>query len=106
MPQVDIKYSDDLNIDIQKLFHETESTINELDASAGVCKSRAYPSKNYLHRHFYMRVALLKKPHRDDAFMKNCLERLETIAKAKLPSGAYCSVELVFSNDYYLTSKV
>lgn len=103
MPQVDIKYSNDLALKVQKIFEGVEALINELDASAGACKSRAYPASEYLHAHFYLRIALLKKPHRDPDFMRNLLEKLEELVKPLLPSECYCSFELTFSSEYYST---
>lgn len=106
MPQVDIKYSSDLQVDIKKLFQDVENIINELDSSAGVCKSRAYPAMDYLHTHFYLRVALLRKPHRGKIFMEECLKRIKHNIEQTLPSGCYYSIELVFSSEYYVTSYV
>ena len=51
MPHLEVKYSSDIELDINCLFNQVELVINELDSSAGVCKSRAYPAKNYKHSH-------------------------------------------------------
>ncbi|MCI5057784.1 MAG: hypothetical protein MRY83_16835, partial [Flavobacteriales bacterium] len=105
MPQVDMKYSDDLDIDTKKLFQEIESMMNGMDHTAGVCKSRAYPTSEYMHSHCYVRVSVLRKPHRDQNFMQNCFEQLNSLVGSAVPDGAYYSVELAFSGNYYFTVK-
>ena len=88
MPHVEIKYTNDLkNINFQTLFCAIESTINETDSTAGDCKSRAYPTIDYRHTHVYMHISMLKKPHRDADFMKNCLSKIEHVIKSFLPKG-------------------
>lgn len=47
MPHVEIKYSDNVDIGTHKIFDAVEKIINDHDASAGVCKSRAYPCAQY-----------------------------------------------------------
>ena len=106
MPHVDIKYTSDLkNINFKSLFTEIENVINKIDSTAGDCKSRAYPTMDYLHTHIYIHISLLKKSHRDVDFMKNCIGKIENIIKPVLPKGCYYSVELNFSSDYYITSQ-
>ncbi|ABS76638.1 hypothetical protein [Coxiella burnetii] len=106
MPQIDLKYSNDLKLEIPELFQSIEEAINKIDHTAGACKSRAYPSPVYLHTHFYLRIAMLKKPYRDENFMNKCLKRIEEMVKPILPEGCYYSVELVFSSEYYFTSRI
>ena len=106
MPQVDLKYSNVLIIDIQELFTEVEQVINELDSSAGVCKSRAYPTSDYLHDNVLLHIKLLKKPQRDEAFMQKCLKRIEEILRSYLPHSCYYAVEIDSTSPYYLTSRI
>ena len=106
MPQIDLKYSCDLNLDILKIFQEIELLINKLDSSSGECKCRAYPADDYLHSHIYTYVKVLNKPHRDEEFMKNLLRELSQLLKPFFPQGCFYSIELDFSGDYYLTSRI
>jgi hypothetical protein len=105
MPQLDLRYSDDLNhIAFESLFRQIEAVINEIDDSAGACKSRAYPTDSYLHTHVYLCMKLLKKEYRDAAFMKKCRDAIEVLLKQVLPKNCFYAIELNFSGEYYLTS--
>ena len=103
MPQVDLKYSSDITLDTKTLFEKIETTINTLDSSTGICKCRAYPAKEHLHTHMIVKIYLLRKPHRDEVFMKNCLAALETAVSPLIPSNTHYAIELLFSRPYYLT---
>ena len=105
MPQLDLRYSDDLpHIAFESLFRQIEIAINEIDDSAGACKSRAYPASDYLHTHVYLCVMLLKKEYRDAPFMRKCRDAIETCLKQVLPKNCFYAIELNFSGEYYLTS--
>ncbi len=77
MPQIELKYSNNLEIDVRKIFESVEKIINKIDSSAGLCKSRAFPIKEFLHSHAFLTVSVLKKAHRDDVFMEKLLQALE-----------------------------
>ena len=79
MPQIDLKFSDKLDLNFNELFTKIEKTINTLDSNAGICKCRAYPVKDYNHDHIYTYIYLMQKPHRDKAFMENMLKELDSI---------------------------
>ena len=80
-------------------------TINGLDRTAGACRSRAHCITAFLHQHVFLRVNVLKKPHRDAAFVSVCLNKIErVVASLSLPVGCYYSVELGFCEEYYLTA--
>ncbi len=103
MPQVELKFSNDITLDVRKIFKSIEQEINKLDDSAGACKSRAYPIAHFLHTHVLMSVSVLQKPHRDELFMNTCLKQLEAILEATVPNGCYYAVDLFFSGNYYST---
>lgn len=105
MPQCDVFYSDDVEMDFEPMFQAMENKLNEQDPSASLCKSRAFKSDRFLHTSVLIRVALLPKSHRDQAFMQQCLENMEHVVKPFVPEGVYYAVELVFSSEYYLTLK-
>ncbi|MEM9243258.1 MAG: hypothetical protein AAGA27_04275 [Pseudomonadota bacterium] len=103
MPHVELKYSSDLAINADELFACIEATINSLDASAGICKSRAYPADQYRSSHIMINVWLLRKPHRDDAFTQLLLKKIVTAIKPKLPQASFVSLQLYYRDDNYLT---
>lgn len=106
MPQLDLKYSNDLtDIDFVSLFQAIEELINHLDPSAGACKSRAYPTTAYLHTHVYLHLQLLKKPHRDASFMQNCSRQLEMLLKTRLPVECFYAIDVTFASEYYITNQ-
>lgn len=104
MPHVEIKYSDNLDIDTHKIFDEVEKTINQNGMSAGECKSRAYPCSQYKYSHVLVTVSLLTKPHRDNVFTQNLSREIETAIKAHLKQSLYFSLNIEYSLDYYTTN--
>jgi 5-carboxymethyl-2-hydroxymuconate isomerase len=104
MPHIEIKYSDNLEIDTLKVFDAIEKVINENDNNAGECKSRAYPCSQYKYSHIIVIVSLLTKPHRDEAFTKKLSEEIETIIKSYLNQSAYFSLSIEYSKPYYTTN--
>ena len=105
MPQLDVLHSNDVTLEFEPLFQSIENTLNELDPSAKMCKSRAYPAPHFLHTHVLVKIGLLKKPHRDQAFMENCLQTLKQAIEPYIPEGCYYAIDLSFSEPYYLTLK-
>ena len=103
MPQVDVKYSYNLKVDIQNLLQKIETTINEFDSTAGACKSRAYPAPQYLHEHITIEIQVLRKPHRDEAFMQNLLNKLTQELRILAPKNCYFALKLDFTSVYYIT---
>ena len=104
MPHVEIKYSDNLDIDTHKIFDAVEKTINQNDMSAGECKSRAYPCSQYKYSHVLVTVSLLTKPNRDNVFTQNLSREIETAIKAHLKQSLYFSLNIEYSLDYYTTN--
>lgn|SRR3990167_9658664 len=103
MPHLEIKYSADIALDVECLFDQIESVINELDPSAGVCKSRAYPAKNYKHSHVMIEVWLLPKQHRNQTFTQVLLKTLKDCVKKQIANHYYISVQLYYRDSNYLT---
>ena len=103
MPQLDLKYSADLPLNPKAIFIAMEAAIQSLDESAGICKSRAYPATDYLHRHIYCQVSVLNKPHRDEVFMTLLHKKLLETLTAFIPDECYYAVELTFTSNYYAT---
>ena len=106
MPQVEIKFSHDINETICKhLFHDIEATINAFDSSAGICKSRAYQAEIYLHTHIYIDVLVMRKPHRNQKFMQTLRNQLLNIIEPHIPENCYYSLNLAFVGEYYFSGK-
>lgn len=103
MPHLEIKYSADIELDVKSLFDQIESTINELDSSAGACKSRAYPAKSYKHSHVMIEVWFLPKPHRNHEFTRILLKELTNCVKTRIINHCYVSVQLYYRDANYVT---
>ncbi|OBT08316.1 hypothetical protein A9267_11470 [Shewanella sp. UCD-FRSSP16_17] len=104
MPHVEIKYSDNLTFNTQDIFDDVEVIINQKDASAGVCKSRAYPCSEYKHTHILITISLLTKPHRDEQFTLELSAELEHAIKRHLKQSLYFSLNIEYSGAYYTTN--
>lgn len=104
MPHVEIKFSDNLNINTDNIFDTVEKIINKKDKSAGECKSRAYPCAQYKYSHILVTVSLLTKPHRDIVFTQNLSLELEKAIKSHLKQSLYFSLNIEYSLDYYTTN--
>lgn len=103
MPHVEIKYSSDLKLDLDSLFESIESTINQLDSSAGVCKSRAYPASIYKHSQVMVDIWLLEKPNRNEIFNEKLLQALQIAVRKYVPVSCYVSLQLSYRDKNYRT---
>lgn len=104
MPHIEIKYSDNLDIDIDKIFDVIEKTINDKDSSAGECKSRAYPCSKYKYSHILLTVSLLTKAHRDEIFTQSLSEEIQKAIKCHFKQSLYFSLNIEYSSAYYSTN--
>src|SRR5688572_26826759 len=105
MPHVEINYTQDLSIDFDELFLAIETTINNHDSSAGICKCRAYPSANYRYTHILVTLSLLPKPHRDDIFTNKLIQALELTIKSHLKQPCYFSMLVAYNLRHYVTNQ-
>ncbi len=103
MPHTDIVYTTDLDLAVGEMFDLVEETINAHDPGAGICKGRAWPCAEFRHTHVSIRVAVLPKPHRDQAFMDALLAELEAGLKRLIPASCYFSLGIEFSPTAYVT---
>jgi len=104
MPHVEIKYSDNLDINTKEIFDVIEGVINKKDSSAGECKSRAYPCAEYKYTHILISISLLSKPHRDKEFTLQLSNELERAIKLHLKQSLYFSLNIEYSLAYYTTN--
>ena len=105
MPHVEIKYSNNLDLDTKEVFDVIEAIINKKDSSAGECKSRAYPCSEYKYSHILITVSLLTKPHRDEKFTLTLSTELEKSIKLLLKQSVYFSLNIEYSLAYYTTNE-
>lgn len=104
MPQADLLYSADLDLDPKAILTRVEQVIAEHDAGAGACKGRAYPAETFQHTHVTLQVSMLDKPHRTAAFMTALLGDIERAVKAQIAHPCALAVQLTFSGPYYSTA--
>ncbi|ODN43017.1 hypothetical protein [Piscirickettsia litoralis] len=105
MPHIELKYSDDLLINADEIFEVIENVINQHDSSSGVCKGRAYPTGLYKHTHILISLSLLEKPHRDDNFSQELINKLEKEVKKIIQQDCYFSLSLNYNLSYYITNQ-
>lgn len=97
MPQADLKYSADLDIDAVGLLAAIEETIQGHDAGSGKCKGRAYPASAFHHTHVILEVGLLAKPHRDQAYTDDLMARLERTVTGFLPGPCELALKISYN---------
>lgn len=105
MPHAELKYSADLQIDAARILQLIEDRINAHDPKAGACKGRAYPASDFLHTHMLIEVALLTKPHRDEAFTVGLRADLEATIKSTLTQRCYFSLAITYADAHYITNE-
>lgn len=105
MPHLEIKYSADIKLDHKFLFDQIESMINQLDPTAGVCKSRAYPTDDFKNSHVMIDLWLLPKKHRDHAFSQTLLTNLKTFVNNLIGDHHFVSIQIHYRDDNYITAE-
>lgn len=106
MPQADLFYTDDLDLDAVGVLRAVEQAIKARDESAGACKGRAVPVAQFHHSHVLLRVAVLEKPHRDAPFRAAMVAELIRVLDGLLPAGCQRAVELRFLSPDYISGPV
>ncbi len=99
MPHAELKFSSDLDIDAEAVLRDVEETIQRHDSGAGACKGRAYPCETFRHTHVLLDIAMLSKPHRDQAFTDSLMQDLEAVVKSHLKQPCAFSMSLEYSPD-------
>lgn len=103
MPHVEIKYSDNVDIETSHIFDVVEKVINDMDTSAGECKSRAYPCSQYKYPHILIVISLLTKPHRNQAFTHILSEKILEEIKKLFKQSLYFSLSIEYNSANYTT---
>lgn len=101
MPQADLSFSAEIEFDAAAALTKIEEVIVAHDASSGACKGRAHALEITHHRHVLLRLRMLDKPHRDDAFMKALVQALQTAISPLLPAPCIFGLEIGFLETHY-----
>lgn len=101
MPQADIYYSAELNLDASAVLAQIEAVIAGHDSTAGQCKGRAFAIETTHHRHVFLRIAVLKKAHRDSAFMTVLQTKLLEVLSPTVSAPCNVAVELNWTSEQY-----
>ncbi len=104
MPQADMYYSAELALDARAILAQVEAVIAAHDDTSGACKGRAHRITDSHHTHVLLRLKMLNKPHRDDAFMQALLEKLQAALAPQIPP-AILGIELEFLSRHYASTK-
>lgn len=104
MPHADLKYSADLEFDVETVMEVIEKVLQDHDDTAGACKCRAYPSDIFRHRHLLVEIAMLPKAHRDTAFIQALRDDLEVAIKAHLRQPLAFSMAIRLNDGNYITN--
>jgi|AntRauTorckE5430_2_1112549.scaffolds.fasta_scaffold16818_2 hypothetical protein len=101
MPQADLSYSAQIPLDAASFLAAVEETIQAHDPNSGACKGRAHALDMTHHAHILLRVRMLKKPHRDEAFMQDLLAALQSTLRPHVPRACIFGVEIGFLETHY-----
>ena len=101
MPQADLSYSAQIPLDASAFLATVEEIIQSHDAAAGACKGRAHVLETTHHVHILLRVRMLKKPHRDEAFMQALLAALQSALRPIVPGPCILGIKIGFLETHY-----
>ena len=101
MPQADLSYSTNVEFDVPAVLAKIEEIIGAHDTSSGACKGRAHALNITHHDHVLLRLRMLDKPHRDDAFMQKLLKALQSALRDMITGPCIIGVELGFLEPHY-----
>ncbi|WP_299025548.1 hypothetical protein [uncultured Sulfitobacter sp.] len=101
MPQADLSYSSQIPLDAAAVLAAIEQAIHSHDDGAGECKGRAYALEETHHTHVLLRLRMLQKSHRDDAFMQGLLGALQDALRPLIPAPCILGIELGFLEPHY-----
>ena len=101
MPQADLSYSKTLEFDVPAVLAKIEEIIGAHDTTSGACKGRAHGLETTHHDHVLLRLRMLDKPHRDDAFLQRLLKALQAGLREAIPAPCIIGVEIGFLEKHY-----
>jgi cytochrome P450 len=101
MPQADLSYSAQIPLDAAAVLSAIEMVIGAHDTTSGKCKGRVHALAQTHHTHVLLRLRMLNKPHRDDAFMQLLLAALQEALRPLIPAPCILGIELGFLERHY-----
>lgn len=102
MPQVNMYYSEQLNLPIADLFSSITSSLETFDPHCGIIKIRAYPTISNLNN-IYLNIGLKQKESRDDTYQQQLINLVFDNIKALLPCDTDVSININWLNQNYFT---
>ncbi|WP_128253287.1 hypothetical protein [Falsirhodobacter deserti] len=104
MPQADLYFTTDHKL--EGVLPEIERTIATFDGAAGQCKGRAHPVADHHHSHVLLRLSMLPKPHRDDAYAAELGKKLAEVVRPHVTAPSAVAVNISFDLVHYTAIKV
>lgn len=106
MPQVDIQYSNALNLDFPAISNAIDAAINDVDGPGRDCKIRTVPASFANIEHLMISVGLLEKPHRDKAFREKLVNTIFEALQKLVPQGVTVCINPYWLDDTYLAQAI
>lgn len=111
MPSLDVKYTADLDLDLQDIFKTFEDKIKAADAGTGACKARGYKAEDFQYSHVYIELALLTKELRDEAWTLKLEDELEAylvsqIEKRNAGKQVAYGINITYATPFFRYGKV
>lgn len=103
MPQADLFFTADKPLHAREILAQIQGVIAGFDTTAGACKGRAHPISDYHHSHVLLRLSMLPKPHRDDAYAAELGRRLMELLKQHVAAPCIVNVQIRFDLVHYTT---
>lgn len=104
MPQADLRYTPDLEINPEAILTTVAEVIGGYDSGAGACKGRAWRADGQHYTNILLTVGLLAKPHRDAHWTEALLTALETAIHPHLCQECHLAIRIDYMDAGYHTS--
>lgn len=104
MPQADLYFTKTQSLSTDVLA-EVERIIAAHDSGAGLCKGRLHPVDTH-HDHVLLRLSMLPKPHRDDAYAADLGKKLAEAIRQHVTAPSALAVSISFDLKHYTTVAV
>ena len=103
MPQIDVSYTSDLSIDGVLILKTLQNALKSADSGTGVCKGRVHAIEVFLSSHLHIDVQVLRKPHRDEAFMLDLADALKSAIEPLLKQPCELTLAVRYLPPAYIT---
>ncbi len=105
MPQLEVQYSGDLDIDAKDILVSVEAAIKDHDSGTGNVKGRALKADDFHHSGIMLTLSLAKRPNRDDAFMSELAAKLGDLLKSKISQPCNVSLTVQFLPQFHVSQE-